>query len=204
MNIRDFYVSPLGRAKDTARATLQRLNRTAEVLPWLCEFRGRVSDPDTGPRDNAWDLLPQYWTRQPELYDRDRWVENEAYRAGNSAAIYRETQEGLDTLLARYGYRRSSVIYETEQNCRDTIVLFCHFGIAMCILSCLTGMSLVPLWHSFIMPPSSVTTMISEERRKGEVFFRCSGLGETLHLYAAGEPVSHMGRFEEWFEEDLP
>ena len=28
-----FYVSPLGRAQDTARATLQRLDRTAEVLP---------------------------------------------------------------------------------------------------------------------------------------------------------------------------
>ena len=31
-NIRDFYVSPLGRAKDTAVYTLEKLNRTAEAL----------------------------------------------------------------------------------------------------------------------------------------------------------------------------
>ena len=32
MDVRDFYVSPLGRAQDTARPTLTRLNRTAETL----------------------------------------------------------------------------------------------------------------------------------------------------------------------------
>ena len=47
-DIRDFYVSPLGRAKDTAAYTLEKLGRTAEELPWLAEFRGRCADPETG------------------------------------------------------------------------------------------------------------------------------------------------------------
>ena len=34
-DVRDFYVSPLGRAKDTAAYTLEKLGREAEVLPWL-------------------------------------------------------------------------------------------------------------------------------------------------------------------------
>ena len=42
MRIDDFFVSPLGRAQDTARATLSLLNRKAEVLDWLQEFRGTV------------------------------------------------------------------------------------------------------------------------------------------------------------------
>ena len=33
--IRDFYVSPLGRAKATAEYTLRKMNRSAEELPWL-------------------------------------------------------------------------------------------------------------------------------------------------------------------------
>ena len=69
----------------------------------------------------------------------------------------------------------------------------------MAVLSCLTGMSLIPLLHSFIMAPSSITTMVSEERRKGEVFFRCAGLGDVSHLYASGEPVSTSGRFKELY-----
>ncbi|MBR3016613.1 MAG: histidine phosphatase family protein [Clostridia bacterium] len=197
LNISDYYLSPLGRAQDTARATLLRVGKTGETLPWLHEFRGTLLDPDTGERRIAWDLLPQFWTKCPELYDPNRWTENAVYKTGNSAEIYRETQEGLDALLARYGYRREGVLYHTEQSSDATIALFCHFGIAMNILSCLTGISLVPMMHAFIMAPSSVTTVISEERRKGEVFFRCAGLGDVSHLYAAGEPESPMGRYEE-------
>ena len=33
--IDDFYVSPLGRAKDTASLTLKKMNREAVVLDWL-------------------------------------------------------------------------------------------------------------------------------------------------------------------------
>ena len=39
-DFRDIYVSPLGRARDTAAYTLSKLGRDAEVLPWLREFRG--------------------------------------------------------------------------------------------------------------------------------------------------------------------
>ena len=38
MEVTDFYVSPYGRAKDTASLTLQKMNRTAEELPWLTEI----------------------------------------------------------------------------------------------------------------------------------------------------------------------
>ena len=45
------------------------------------------------------------------------------------------------------------------------------------------------------MPASSVTTLITEERVRGEVFFKCMQLGDTSHLYAEGEPVSHSGLY---------
>ena len=76
MDISDFYVSPLGRARETAKPTLLRLGKQAKVLPWLEEFRGRATDPVTGEEAFPWDLLPQRWTRQAELYDPYRWLEN--------------------------------------------------------------------------------------------------------------------------------
>ena len=42
MKIDEFYVSPLGRAKDTAKATLERLNQKAEVKEWLQVFPCRI------------------------------------------------------------------------------------------------------------------------------------------------------------------
>ena len=59
-DIRDFYVSPLGRAKDTAACTLDKLGRKAEILPWLREFHGSYPDPETGKRRTvAWDVKPR-------------------------------------------------------------------------------------------------------------------------------------------------
>ena len=50
-----FYVSPLGRARDTASVTLKKLGAEAETLPWLPEFRGRAVDPAPGTPRIAWD-----------------------------------------------------------------------------------------------------------------------------------------------------
>lgn len=199
MRIDDFYVSPLGRAQDTARATLSRLNRKAEVLDWLQEFRGTVVDPKTGERSYAWDFMPQYWTRCPELADMDAWTENPLIATGNSAEIYAETTRGLDALLSRYGYHRKGALYATERNTDATIALFCHFGISMNILSYLLRIPFYLLLHGFIMAPSSITTLVTEERIPGEVWFRCTALGDTAHLSVAGEPISHYGRYREQY-----
>lgn len=197
MNIADFYVSPLGRAKDTAKPTLEKLGREAEVLPWLREFKGTVVNPHTAERRIPWNLAPQYWTKQPELYEPEGWRENDLFKTGNMREVYDATGAGVDALLARYGYVRDGGIYRCEQNDDRVIALFCHFALGMTILSHLMHISPAVMWQCFFMPTSSVTTLVTEERVKGEVFFKCMQLGDTSHLYAGGEPVSTSGLYEE-------
>ncbi len=202
LHIDDFYVSPLGRARETAEYTLELLGRKAETVPWLEEFRGRVIDPKTGKKSIAWDFMPQYWTRCPELWDRTNWRDNALVATGNAAEIYDETARGLDALLARYGYARRGDIYVTDGNSDRTVCLVCHFGIAMVMLSHLLCIPPYLLLHGFIMPPSSVTSLVTEERIPGQVWFRCTALGDTSHLYAANEPISHHGCFREHYGVD--
>ena len=56
LDVKTFYVSPQGRARDTASYTLSKLNHTAQVLPWLAEFRGRCFNPAEGRQDIPWGL----------------------------------------------------------------------------------------------------------------------------------------------------
>ena len=49
LDIRDFYVSPYGRAKDTASLTLKKMGRTAMECEWLREFTPKIVRPDRGP-----------------------------------------------------------------------------------------------------------------------------------------------------------
>ena len=45
MKIDDCYVSPLGRARDTASGSLKAMGKEAAVLDWLREFPA-VADPN--------------------------------------------------------------------------------------------------------------------------------------------------------------
>ena len=45
LDVKSFYVSPLGRARDTAKPTLEKMGREAEVLEWLEEFPVSVQKP---------------------------------------------------------------------------------------------------------------------------------------------------------------
>lgn len=198
-----FYKSPYGRAQDTAEETLRKLGRTAEVLPWLREFDALIDRPDdTTKKRVAWDWPPADWTQDSRFYLADRWYENERMAAGNVGGEYRKVTEQFDALLAKHGYRREGGYYCAERSNHDIIVLFCHFGLEGVLLSHLLGVSPMPIWQGFCAQPSSVTTVVTEERREGIAAFRILSFGETTHLYMHDEEPSFAARFCECFSDD--
>ena len=199
LHVKAFYCSPKGRARDTAKPTLEKLGRQAEILPWLREFAPAVSHPGHDGPGVAWDWLPQAWTAEKRFYDREHWWEDERFTAGNVKQEADWVAQGLDGLLARHGYRREGEYYRAEQPNEDTVVLFCHFGVECVLLSHLLGVSPMPLWHGSCALPSSVTTLITEERRKGIASFRMCAFGDTAHLYAANREPSFSARFCETY-----
>ena len=194
-DIRDFYVSPLGRARDTADYTLKAMGREAEVLPWLKEFSGKYPDPETGKQRLAWDIKPRIWEAFPGVRDIRTWLDNPLFDAGTIRQVWQETVDGADALLARYGYRKDGPVWVCGENCSDTIALFCHFGISMAFAGYLMDISPMVLWHRTLALPSSVTELVTEERIPGEVSFRMTRLGDISHLESAGEPRSTAGLF---------
>lgn len=200
MNVKEFYVSPLGRAKDTASITLNKMKRQAEVLPWLREFLAPITVERTGKKRVPWDHLPADWTKINEYYDKNLW---HTVPVMQSAHVFDEAMRvytGLDELLKNHGYEREGNIYRAVRPNNDTIVLFCHFGVECIMLGHLLGVSPMILWHGFCAAPTSVTTLISEERRKGIAYFRTNSFGDTSHLYAAGEEPAFAARFCETYD----
>ena len=198
--IRDFYVSPLGRARDTAAFTLNKLGKTAEVLPWLAEFRGSFPDPETGLRKSvAWDIKPRIWSAYPGIMDIRTWLDAPVFNDGDIRKIWKETTDGVDALLGRYGYVKDGPVWRCKNNSPDMIALFCHFGISMAILGYLTDISPMILWHRALCLPSSLTEIVTEERIQGEVSFRMTKLGDLTHLESAGEKRSTAGLYPECY-----
>lgn len=202
MNISAVYMSPLGRARDTASLTRKALRREAEVLPWLQEFPARAVDPETGEKRLPWDWLPSVWTRTDAFYDKDGWADVPAMRAGDVGGEARRVWNGLDALLSSHGYERDGRLYRAVRPNRDTVALFCHFGVECVMLAHLLGISPVVLWHGACALPSSVTTLVTEERRPGIAYFRMLSFGDTCHLAMAGEKPSFSARFSETRDDD--
>lgn len=198
LDVAAFYCSPLGRAKDTAAATLKTMGREAEILPWLQEFPPRIQRPDHA-NAVAWDWLPADWTPRDYFYDKDHWQEAPEFQEANVAQAYRHVVGELDALLAGHGYRREGYLYRAERPNQDTLVFFCHFGLECVLLSHLLNISPMQLWHGTCAAPTSITTLITEERQKGIACFRMSSFGDTSHLYAAGQPISTAARYQEVF-----
>lgn len=200
LDVKAFYCSPLGRAKDTASLTLKKLGREAEICPWLREFAPKVQRPDREKIGVAWDWLPQDWTQDSRFYNRDHWAENHRFQTAGVKEEADWVARELDALLARHGYVREGQCYRAKNPNEDTIVFFCHFGVECVLLGHLIGVSPMALWHGTCAAPSSVTTVITEERRKGTASFRINGFGDTSHLYAAGLEPSFSARFCETYD----
>ena len=79
------FVSPLGRAQNTAAPSLARTGKNAETLDWLEEFPAKIdlnkvpnlikAYPDTKTEGGRylpriiWDVVPSYWTEHSEYSD---------------------------------------------------------------------------------------------------------------------------------------
>ena len=178
---------------------MEKLGRTAEVLPWLAEFRGRCVNPETGRRGLPWDLPPRLWSAVPGALDVHTWTEAPLFVGSDVPTIWKETTDGVDALLGKYGFRKDGPVWRCECNTRETIVLFCPFGISMAVAGWLMDLSPLMLWHRTLTLPSSVTELVTEERIPGEVSFRMTRLGDISHLESAGEKRSTAGLFPECF-----
>ncbi len=215
--ISQVFVSPCGRAQDTASFGLKKLGMEGTTLPWLEEIYFRVERPDTGDTVGAWDWMPRVFTAHSDWFRRDWWNVEPFKSVSEGKQRYEAMTAGLDAVLAHYGYRRSedspqritsSPVYYTDHTAATskgvsvddtTLVFVCHFGMTAAIMSYLTGIPMIPLLQHFFCPTTSVTVMNAEEREPGIVAFRTQIMGDCRHLVEAGEPISASGYFTDVF-----
>lgn len=195
-----YYVSPLGRAKDTASFTMAKLGRTAVELDWLREFPCHIRRPDREDGSApAWDWLPQDWMADERFFYQEHWHENERMEEGGAKEIYDRIIQNFDTLLEAHGYARQGRYYRAVRANNDTLVFFCHFALECVLLSHLLNCSPMILWHGLCAAPTSVSTIVTEERREGIASFRMLRFGDVSHLVIKGEEPSFAARFCEKF-----
>ena len=217
-HIDEAYVSPLGRAQDTADYSLAALGIEAETVDWLQEFPGIVDaniskdareayktelsiDESTGLYQTRimWDMLPSYYCNHPELFEANKWRSSHLLDGSNILKTYDNVIAKFDQLLAEHGYVNNGLAYKVKSSNEKTIAFFCHYGITSVLLSHLWNTSpFVPL-QFIALAPTSITEAVSEERQEGITIFRTIRLGDISHLSIGKEEPSFSARFCETY-----
>lgn len=197
--INKIYSSPMGRALDTMKYTKELIGLDYNIEEWTEEIWDRLKMDDT-PWGTiaAWDIpgevirkdgiVPSYdmWTNIPYLKEKDNEIED----------TLKMISENSDEFLRRQGYVRKGGKYACYKPNRDRVAVFCHGGFGLTWIGHLLSIPLPLIWSGFWLPPSSVTTILFDERSKEWAVPRCIGLGDVSHLYEAGLPVRPRGILE--------
>lgn len=183
------YTSPLGRAKDTAAPTAEAIGATPEVREWLREFPASIKTPQHPNGTCPWEMRPLHWSARPGLCSRTEWVNTEPFADSDCPAVFARIGQGLDELLAEYGYVRQGDIYRMTEGVaphEKTIALFCHQGLGLALFSHIVGLSPAWVWQTMFLPTSSVTEVHLEthDDEPGIAAARVMNVGDISHLAA--------------------
>lgn len=186
------YTSPLGRALDTARYTADALGLTPTVEPWTAELDWRVHVEPWGPC-MVWDCPAEVMRGHQPRLDTENWHSLPAWAHLDLHHRYAALREASDEFIARHGYQRVDGRYRIVRPNRDKIAVFCHGGFGLTWLAHLLDMPVPAAWAGFWLPPSSVTTILFDERSPDWATPRCLGCGDVSHLHHANLPVQPAG-----------
>lgn len=188
----EIYCSPIPRAVHTMQYTARLTGKKPVFLDWLRELSElRTQQPPWGEL-MAWDT-PAQVLRHP---DRRDWGSFSGLRFLKGVPI-REKVEYIrgqsDRFLAGLGYRREGGRYRILRSNRKKIGVFCHGGFGLTWLALLLEIPLPLMWGGFWLAPTSVSTVLFDERSKTWATPRALGICDVSHLYAEKVPVSLHG-----------
>jgi broad specificity phosphatase PhoE len=188
------YCSPLGRAKATMKYTTDLLNADYNIEHWTKELWPEMRLEGTPWGDiMAMDIPGENIRCEGNLPTHETWHQCASLKKYSILEAFEEVRKNSDNFLERHGYKREGGRYRILHPSEEKIAVFCHAGFGMTWLAHLLEIPVTLVWSGFWFPPSSVTTVLLEERSPGWAVPRCIGVGDVSHLYEAGLPVSSRG-----------
>ena len=225
-NMGTCFMSPCGRAQETASYVLKKLGKTAETLPWLMEFvtclningheelleafpdvrlndGSMIAGPYTLPGLLKPEKLKEFGPDEngnvPKYGPHIVWDIMPSYLAKHRELL--DPEDWRTSEIAKLGDIPYYYDYVTGKF-DELLAEHCHLGLMCVLMSHLLHVSPFAMLQGCAFAPTSVSELVTEEREKGIASFRALKLGDVSHLRAAGEPVSFSARFCETYDNE--
>ena len=132
-NITEIYSSPMGRARETAACTAERLGLPIHILDFMHEISW--GGPGVAENGHPWTLGDYMIAREDfDFYGND-WRKHPYFEKNEALNYYDMIAEKIDAFLLSQGYRHEGARYYCDTREQKTIALFSHGGSGGCALS---------------------------------------------------------------------
>jgi probable phosphoglycerate mutase len=187
------YSSPMGRAKATMQYSAERLGMQGIVEDWMEELSDCRLTLEPWGRLVMWDVPGEIIRAKAPYATQENWHELSCLSVPNFRERFEKLKGNSDEFISRHGYGREGGLYRPVRPNRDRIAVFCHGGFGLCWLAHLLEIPLPLMFAGFFLHPSSVTTILFDERSKEWAVPKCIGMGDISHLYANELPPQPSG-----------
>lgn len=195
--IDEIHSSPMGRARETAQPTADRLGLPVIIEPWAYELgEETVTGFPDGVRKGI-SMLPTTYLTQPDFRKLDSETsakQVDGLRETEFPARYRALSEGFDGLLAKLGYERDGEgFYAAVARNNRHIALFCHAAMMRVLLAHALNVPFLYFCATLVSHFTGVTILNFEAYHKEEERFTPSILsyGDVGHLFVNGGRQNH-------------
>jgi len=193
----EIYTSPLGRAKETAAPTCERLKLQYKIEEWMSEdkvFDELSAVDENGVRD--WSFGCQNTKLIENDYTIDNWYTNPVFNTcASPLECYKRMSKSSDDFLMRLGYKRDGNIYKVISPNEKRIAAFCHHGVSTVWLSHLLSIPPHVFWSSFDIHHTGVSILLFRNNPDGCTAPECMGLTDMSHIYKESVPVKAAFEF---------
>ena len=184
------YHSPLGRAKLTAALALEGSGLEPTEEGWTAELHDSMAYDSP----HTWWDVDGHRIRRDEFLQRTEWDALPELAPTRARAEAERIGADSDEFLRRHGMVRDGGSYRIVDRCEfQSLAVFCHGGFGLTWFAHLLALPVPLAWAGFFMHPSSVTTLLFDEREPGIATPRVLHFGDLSHLHAAGLEPSRMG-----------
>ena len=185
------FSSPMGRARQTASYTADKLGLPIRILPFMHEITW--GGPDLPENGHPWTLSDRIMTEEDADMSVDGWRRHPYYVHNAATKCYDEVTRQFDGVMAELGYHRTGRRYHCEGDTDRTVALFSHGGSGACVLAHLLSLPFPYVTAAMTYDFTSVIILAFPDRPGEEVYPRLELFNDTAHLrQASSRPQIQM------------
>ena len=185
----EIHASPMGRARQTAQPTAEKLGLPVEIEPWADELAEEGATCFPAGVSKRISCLPPEYFQQPEFRRLDSAEALERIPALTGVGLderFRMLTAGFDAMLERLGYRRNREgYYDVLRPNERHAALFCHVAMMRVLLAHALNLPLQLMLSGWVGHFTGVTILgfCGERPTTSPVLISYADVG---HLYGKG------------------